>query len=488
MKVIRGFWEYRLIRRVFGTIVQLAYYLLAAVQAPILLCLETLLTSENRIKMWRSVSRFNSQILFLLWGLRIQKVDGREGEGPFVYACNHPSAFDGFTCFGLVGPNVTMLTGPRKMFPYPFNFWFKKSGAIDVMRDWYDDEHFDGTDSLPIPEAIDVLIERLGAGESVFLFVEGHVERSGRLQYVHTGAARIAIRAKVSVVPVTLIGEQKLISRHEMRPGKLKVVFGKPIEPPKISQTNPFRHAVKTYRDLMWEKMREQLPHKYQRPLFGYGCREDVGVFVDIDNTIYKGYSMKDFFVWLEKKGKISRDASWKIRVAVLMNALKLTAHRQMMEQIALVFAGWKTGELKRLAKEFYAEFAHRKYNHHILGFMKDHQECDHTIVLVSESIQPLAECFKELVGAKHAFGSVLESKRGVYTGKIKRLMRDEQKRACAKEFAQEHDIDLSESFAYADSMSDLPIFKLVGHPVVVDPHDRMLFTIAQKRRWEVVR
>jgi HAD superfamily hydrolase (TIGR01490 family) len=451
-----------------------------------LLC-ENVLAEENRLTFWRKISYVDSKLLFILWGLHIRKENAPKTSGPYVYACNHPAAFDGFTCFGLVGPNVTMLTGPRKMFPYPFSFWFKKSGAIDVMRDWYDNDHYKEGDSYPIPQAIEKMVERLKGGESVFMFVEGHVERSGRLQYVHTGAARIALRAKVPVVPLTLVGVQKLIRRNEMRPGSLRVVFGDPIVPPKMTRDRPFRKAVKQYRDQIYKKIQEQLPHKYQQHLFNFECRPDVGVFVDIDNTLYQGYSMKDFFVWLVKRGDIQSRAVWKIRMHVILSAVGVTNHEEMMRKIAQQFAGWKTKELKRLAQLFFHEVGRLRYNHHLMAFMKDHQECDHTIVLISESIQPLAECFKELVGAQRAYGSLLESKGGMYTGRIKRLMYGEQKRDCAERFATQNKINLKESFAYSDSMSDLPIFKLVGHPVVVDPHEKMLLSLAQKRHWEVV-
>ena len=36
--------------------------------------------------------------------------------------------------------------------------------------------------------------------------------------------------------------------------------------------------------------------------------------------------------------------------------------------------------------------------------------------------------------------------------------------------FAAEHEIDLVASYAYSDSISDLPMPRAVGHPVVVNP------------------
>ena len=46
-------------------------------------------------------------------------------------------------------------------------------------------------------------------------------------------------------------------------------------------------------------------------------------------------------------------------------------------------------------------------------------------------------------------------------------------------------DLDLAESFAYSDSITDLPMLEAVGHPVVVNP-DRELRRIAVERGWEI--
>jgi phosphoserine phosphatase len=53
--------------------------------------------------------------------------------------------------------------------------------------------------------------------------------------------------------------------------------------------------------------------------------------------------------------------------------------------------------------------------------------------------------------------------------------------------FAAEHDIDLSASYAYSDSLSDLPMLEAVGHPVVVNP-DPALAEVAKREEWQVMR
>ncbi len=58
---------------------------------------------------------------------------------------------------------------------------------------------------------------------------------------------------------------------------------------------------------------------------------------------------------------------------------------------------------------------------------------------------------------------------------------------AAMRRFADEHDIDLSESWAYSDSASDLPMLRAVGNPVAVNP-DAELAKIAADEGWRIMR
>ena len=55
------------------------------------------------------------------------------------------------------------------------------------------------------------------------------------------------------------------------------------------------------------------------------------------------------------------------------------------------------------------------------------------------------------------------------------------------EEFATRHDIDLDPSYAYSDSLSDLPMLRAVGNPVAVNP-DPPLAAIAKEEGWQTLR
>ena len=65
--------------------------------------------------------------------------------------------------------------------------------------------------------------------------------------------------------------------------------------------------------------------------------------------------------------------------------------------------------------------------------------------------------------------------------------MYGEGKVQAIQEFAAENDIDLAGSWAYSDSVSDLPMLSAVGNPVCVNPDDELL-EIAGAEGWRVMR
>ena len=74
----------------------------------------------------------------------------------------------------------------------------------------------------------------------------------------------------------------------------------------------------------------------------------------------------------------------------------------------------------------------------------------------------------------------------GRYTGETEFYAYGPAKGDAMRAIAAERGIDLSSSYAYSDSATDLPMLEVVGHPVVVNP-DRELLRAAQERDWPVV-
>jgi HAD superfamily hydrolase (TIGR01490 family) len=115
---------------------------------------------------------------------------------------------------------------------------------------------------------------------------------------------------------------------------------------------------------------------------------------------------------------------------------------------------------------------------------VREHRRLGHRTVLITGAldfvVQPLAPLFDDIVCAH------LTVRRNRYTGELDDVPPTGETRAQAMaDYAAAEGLELSQSVAYADSSSDLPMLEAVGFPVAVNPETR-LATIARKRGWLV--
>ncbi|NNE99557.1 MAG: HAD-IB family hydrolase [Pyrinomonadaceae bacterium] len=92
-------------------------------------------------------------------------------------------------------------------------------------------------------------------------------------------------------------------------------------------------------------------------------------------------------------------------------------------------------------------------------------------------SVAPLAAYLEIDVFAANR----LEFVNGYATGRLlPPVMASATKATWIREYAEENEINLSDSYAYSDSISDLPMLSIVGHPVAVSPDFRLKQTALQ--------
>ena len=109
--------------------------------------------------------------------------------------------------------------------------------------------------------------------------------------------------------------------------------------------------------------------------------------------------------------------------------------------------------------------------------------------MIVSATFGEFLEVIGQRLGVPDVIGTKLEVVDGKYTGKVvKPLCFGENKVKLLKEFINRNGlkIDLSSSFAYADSIFDAPLLKLVGNPVATYP-DKDLRQLAEHDGWRIL-
>jgi HAD superfamily hydrolase (TIGR01490 family) len=116
---------------------------------------------------------------------------------------------------------------------------------------------------------------------------------------------------------------------------------------------------------------------------------------------------------------------------------------------------------------------------------VRAHREAGHRTVLITGALDlaigPLRPLFDDIVAP-----SLARRSDGTYRGELTDVPPTGEARAQAlMDFAAANDLDLTNSVAYADSTSDLPMLEVVGYPVAVNPETR-LAALARKRGWLV--
>jgi HAD superfamily hydrolase (TIGR01490 family) len=122
------------------------------------------------------------------------------------------------------------------------------------------------------------------------------------------------------------------------------------------------------------------------------------------------------------------------------------------------------------------------------LALLERHQQAGEPVVLVSSGPEPLIQRIACELGTEHAVGTALELNSERYTGRsLPPACVDEHKASLAQAYLRRAglEVNLAESYAYADSISDLHLLDMVGNPTAVYPEEA-LRVVAEARGWAV--
>lgn len=170
------------------------------------------------------IARFWARLCIWISG---SKVTVRGGENlrqhqVAVYASNHTSYMDTPVVFASL-PFQFRILAKKELWPIAFIGWYlRASGQIPI----------DTVNPHATVSSLGAGVKALRAGMPLFVFPEGGRTATGELQPFLSGAAYLAIRAQVPLIPIALSGIYDLlpIHTHHFYPGKLVLSAGKPIE------------------------------------------------------------------------------------------------------------------------------------------------------------------------------------------------------------------------------------------------------------------
>jgi HAD superfamily hydrolase (TIGR01490 family) len=155
--------------------------------------------------------------------------------------------------------------------------------------------------------------------------------------------------------------------------------------------------------------------------------------------------------------------------------------------EAAISVKGQREEEMRRVCDRWFAEEVAPHITAGACARVAHHRARGHVLAVLSSSSPYASEPLGARLGIPHVLCTRLALADGVFTGTVNGpVCFGRGKVRVAEAFAREHDLDLSASWFYTDSYSDLPMLERVGHPVAVNP-DLRLRRHARDRNWPIL-
>lgn len=208
---------------------------------------------------YRIVKLFVAGIPRLVWRLRMRGTDRIPARGGCIVAPSHRSMWD-IPFLANVTPRRIRYMGKREVFDWPvIGRLFPSLGAFAVERD--------GDDRAALLRALDILTRDR---EPLAVYPEGTRQRGREIQPLQPGAAYLALRAGVPIVPVGIAGTEEI--NHDLRTGRalrrprlgrVAIVVGEPIVPPTLPGSRVPRAMVDELTERLHGALQQALDEAY---------------------------------------------------------------------------------------------------------------------------------------------------------------------------------------------------------------------------------
>ena len=211
-----------------------------------------------------------------------------------------------------------------------------------------------------------------------------------------------------------------------------------------------------------------------------------IGAFFDMDKTLIAENSGSLYMRYRYQRGEIGGLDLLAGLGAYLQYKLGVLDIRNWTKRMMVQFRGQEEAELEREARTWFEAMVAGTIYPRAAELVREHEEKGHVVAIVSGATKFVVRPLAERLGVRHFLYTRLEVEDGRFTGRVvEPICFEEGKIYWIQHFIERHGIDLARSFFYTDSITDLPLLDLVGHPVAVNP-DPFLYRTAVRRRWPV--
>jgi HAD superfamily hydrolase (TIGR01490 family) len=211
--------------------------------------------------------------------------------------------------------------------------------------------------------------------------------------------------------------------------------------------------------------------------------------FFDLDKTVIAKSSTLAFSKSFYQGGLINRRAVLRTAYAQFVYLVGGADHDQMermREYLSALCRGWNVQQVREIVAETLHDLIDPIIYDEAASLIEEHHAAGRDVVIVSTSGAEVVEPIGEMLGADHVVATRMVVDDGCYTGEVEYYAYGKTKAEAIAELAESQGYDLTRSYAYSDSATDVPMLEAVGHPHAVNP-DRTLRREAAARDWPVL-
>lgn len=214
-----------------------------------------------------------------------------------------------------------------------------------------------------------------------------------------------------------------------------------------------------------------------------------IGAFFDLDGTLVAGFTA----VILTQERLRRRDMGVGELLSMVQAGLNHTLGRIEFEDLigkaSAALAGRLLTDLDEIGERLFAQRIESRIYPEMRELVRAHVARGHTVVLSSSALTIQVNPVARFLGITNTLTNKFEiNEDGLLTGKVvKPILWGPGKAAAVQRFAAEHDIDLKDSYFYADGDEDVALMYLVGNPRPTNPEGKMA-AVAKRRGWPILR
>jgi putative phosphoserine phosphatase / 1-acylglycerol-3-phosphate O-acyltransferase len=214
-----------------------------------------------------------------------------------------------------------------------------------------------------------------------------------------------------------------------------------------------------------------------------------IGAFFDLDGTLVAGFTA----VILTQERLRRRDMGVGELLSMVQAGLNHTLGRIEFEDLignaSRALAGRLIDDLEEIGERLFAQRVESRIYPEMRELVRAHVARGHTVVLSSSALTIQVNPVARFLGITNTLTNTFETNEdGLLTGDVvKPILWGPGKAAAVQKFAADHDIDLKDSYFYADGDEDVALMYLVGNPRPTNPEGKMA-AVAKRRGWPILR